>query len=190
MDNSNPWDTSNVNAVASPDVGWANFESATFVPSFGLNFTPDINTTIASSTSYEIGTTPLDLTPSENNCNIDEIFSASEPKMETPVVEDHSPSTATVTDLEIITKSANNLSLNQDEPKSSEEKIVKGSEENSIEEISKASSEEGVSLREEKTSGFVETSLPIGDINSVDIAKEKKDTLENSRYETSYCSEK
>lgn len=121
LQDSNPWVSSSapppseMNAVTSPDQGWANFESAPFVANFGLNLSSDINTTIASSGSCEIDTIPLDLTPSDSNVNVNDMFSKENEQMEAPQVVENVPQTAVITDVDAISNAMEKIEISDKE---------------------------------------------------------------------------
>ncbi|EEB18845.1 conserved hypothetical protein [Pediculus humanus corporis] len=164
----NPWESSNMTSVASPDLGWANFDSAPFVVNFGLNFpSTDINTTIATSASYDMDTMPLDLTPSENNGNIDDIFlnkGLTDPPSETPEIIENNPVTVEYTNLEVITKTMGAVSLNDEKD----------------ERVARENNEDG--SREKKESSGVEEKgkeNPTGKLDKTDDKQKGANCVEN-----------
>ncbi|KAL0280191.1 UNVERIFIED_CONTAM: hypothetical protein PYX00_001563 [Menopon gallinae] len=171
----NPWDSTtiasntNLNSSTSPDMGWANFESAPFVADFSLNLTPEIKTTIATSVSSEIDTIPLDLTPSDSNPNVDEMFSKCESQMESAQIVENNPQKAVFTDIESITDTFNDLVLNNE--KSEEGKVPLEGETEATGTTECVSGDTVVSAEDSQVNSLQNQDL-IGDINSSEAKNE------------------
>ncbi|KAK6627785.1 hypothetical protein RUM44_010264 [Polyplax serrata] len=200
-DGFNPWASSALNDVAS-DIDWANFESAPFVANFGLNFTPDINTTIATSASHEIDTIPLDLTPNENSSNIDEIFAKGVSEAEMPEITENIPTSIEFTDLEIITSAISKVSIETAKEQNVNPENVAGVEANDKKEESGEKKEEcpeGAALeainngaekneclsRDENSMNRIKTSDVIENVNSIGNTFEEKELDGNFRFTSS-----
>lgn len=181
----NPWDTTTIesttkiNSSTSPDIGWANFESPPFVADFSLNFTPEIKTTIATSVSSELDTTPLDLTPSDSNPNVDEMFSKCESEMESAEIVENNPQTAVLTDIESITDTFNDLVLNSEE---NDEGTIPSEKESEAAERAERISGFSDAPAEGSQMNSLQNQDLIGDINS-SPDKSKNDLGDNARYE-------
>lgn len=118
------------------------------------------------------------MTPSENNSNIDEIFSKREPQVEMPQIEENNPTSVEYTDLKIITNAMSKASQETEEQNPTEKTGEKTTKENT--ETSGVAEKEN-SSKEENQANCIDAASIIGDVNSIGNIDEEKELDGNFR---------